>query len=254
MTTIEYWLAEGRLVGRPADAGLLAKDERNYLQRSLCVKLDVDRHGTRVSWCQFAPNWASLFHVMDWIQRLPAPYNLEFFNAGWFSERYPTAGAAASRLEQLIGTSDVHLATRTYISAQDTSLESMPQGLRDAWKLGSAPIERSVICSVDPVLQRSEVMFVGPRSALATVWGLSPVSYPCQTGHSYDRTVSKPYFDVVKQDKPYRDHVLAAMMAPSGEVRWYGYQRVVFPGAANSYGKPTVRIMSETAPVDIRIP
>jgi hypothetical protein len=254
MTTIEYWLVDGKLGGRPFDVQMDESGQRRFLTKSNVVKVRVSRSGTQITWCQYSSNWANLFYAMNWLHQLPAPYVLEFFNAGWFSEACAGADNAARRIEQLIYNSDVHLKTRTYLGATDIGPNAMTASLQDAWTLGSSPIEKSVICTVDPKLERSEVSYIGPRSSLATVWGMSPVSYPCQSGHSYDRCVSKPYFDVVRLDRPYRDHVLAAMMSPSGEVRWYGYQRVVFPGKANAAGKATVRIMTETAPVAIRIP
>ena len=36
-----------------------------------------------------------------------------------------------------------------------------------------------------------------PESLIARIWGVSPNSYPCLNGHSYDRAVTPEYFKVV---------------------------------------------------------
>ena len=68
------------------------------------------------------------------------------------------------------------------------------------WMQGTARDNRSVVCIVEPEREISQVEHVGKDSLIARIWGISPNSYPCLNGHSYDRAVTPEYFKVVKLD------------------------------------------------------
>jgi hypothetical protein len=106
---------------------------------------------------------------------------------------------------------------------------------------------------VDMNSGQSQVERVGHKSAIATIWGVSPVSFPCLTGHSYDRVVSSAYVDVVRSSRPNFSHVVAAMTQPNGETRWFGYQRAIFPGNMLEGGLPSVQVVGHISPVDIAL-
>ena len=91
---------------------------------------------------------------------------------------------------------------------------------------------------------------VGSQSTIAQLWGMSPVSYPCLTGHSYDQAVSRIYPEVSRTGDPHYDHIYAAMASPVGDVMWVPYQRVVLP-LQHGRSKKGVRIVTELAKVDI---
>jgi hypothetical protein len=251
MSLTDLWMAGGNMIVAPSFKNL--SEERLFLQGSSTIKIEVSSAGTHVRWAQFAPNWASLTKICYMISQFPAPVTLHYFNSGWFKEKYAKHFEATSRIERLMTTSDVRLSTRTYVETISSHSESLPAKLRDAWAKGVAPHDHAIICALDFEQERTNVSFVGAKSDLATVWGLSPAAFPRQTGHSYDKTVSHNYFSVVRNDKPVHDHVLAAMTFPEGDIRWLAYQRLIFPGGVDARGRPTVNVLTELAPVDIRL-
>src|SRR5205823_432295 len=108
----------------------------------------------------------------------------------------------------------------------------------------------SIDCILDPFSGKFKVQRVGAESSIAKFYGLSPISYPCLTGHSYDQVVSRIYPVVTKSGQPHYDHICAAMAAPDGDVVWIPYQRVVLP-LRETRGRPGVRVVTEMTKVDI---
>ncbi len=81
---------------------------------------------------------------------------------------------------------------------------------------------------------------------------MSPVSYACRSGNSYDEVISEAYTDVLRTGKPRYDHVLAAMRMPDNVVRWMPYQRIVVPTRMGEK-LMSVSVVAEIANVEIRI-
>ncbi len=253
MTTQEFWIYKAKIIDRPnGDNGERISD-RLLLQQREMVKLEINNGHTTVKWVMFAANWSSLYFAAMWLEAVNGPVTLSFFNAGWFEEKHDTAAIAGARIEQLIPKSDVRFSTRTYTRSFDPNSVVVPDMLRSAWDAGSADSSQTVLCAIDPERKLTQVEHVGANSALAKVWGISPVSFPCLSGHSYDRIVSETYFEVIKTGKPVYDHVLAAMVHPGGDVRWFGYHRVVFPTQSKSKNFHMVAVACELAKVDIPI-
>ncbi len=250
---IDFWVDDGCVTSPPSGVDGRQLPDRLIFQNTSFVKVELHDNYILVKWTLSAGNWSSLFYVMRWLQDLNGPVILQFFNSGWFREKHGSTEKAIERIDKLIANSDIRLSARTYIQPVNPSLSALPPRLRKAWDAGRLPELQSVVCEVDHGFARSKVSYVGPESAIAKVWGLSPVSYPCQNGHSYDRVVSQPYFDVVKRNRPHHDHVLAAMAQPDGEVTWFSYQRLIVPGKISASGMPTVEIMSEPATVEISV-
>jgi hypothetical protein len=251
MLLTDIWMAGGDVVVAPSFKNL--SEERLFLQASSLIKIELRATGTHVRWSQFAPNWVSLTKLCYMVSQFPAPITLHYFNAGWFTEKYAKHFDATSRVERLMASSDVRLSTRTYIETISSNPGSLPAKLRDAWAKGIAPHDQAIVCALNFEQERANVSFVGTKSDLATVWGLSPAAFPRQTGHSYDKTVSQNYFSVIRNDQPVHDHVLAAMTFPEGDIRWLAYQRLIFPSGVDERGRPTVNVLTELAPVDIRL-
>ncbi|MCA0434180.1 MAG: hypothetical protein LCH46_13060 [Proteobacteria bacterium] len=230
-----------------------AYTDRHLLHAMSMVKIESNNSGTRIEWIMFGSNWSSLMFLGDFVVTCAAPVTLRYFNAGWFEETLSTAQAARDRIEELLSKADVRFNERTYVESYDPVTHLMPEKLRRAFENASAPEDDAVICAVDTVHEQISVEHVGKESALAQVWGVSPVSFPCQTGHSYDRAVSRHYYEVVRTGKPLYDHVLAAMVRPDGEVTWLGYKRLIFaePKVINGFGR--VKVISEIGPVDIKL-
>jgi hypothetical protein len=245
------WIYRGQLMVPPEPQPEDVRQEHELLERQGFVKVVQAAEGTTISWAVFAPNWASLYFTMDWLGAAPAPYVLKYYLSGWFEETYPDMVSARHRIHAIIGKSDVHLSSRTYVQQANPNRPDIPDILKDALGHGPRP-EFSVDCIYDSASGKFNVERVGRKSEIARVWGLSPVSYPCISGHSYDQIVSAAYRHVLMTGEPYYDHVCAAMMTPDSDVLWYTYQRVILPRNFTASKKGVV-VVSKEAPVDIKV-
>ncbi len=253
-TIRDIWIAGGQIVERSVDDTGAVFSERILLHARNHVKIETTESGTTAKWVMFAANWASVFFAREWLTTLPKPYTLKFFIAGWFEETYSTYLEARDRIDQLLAKSDVRFTERVFTRA--FNINAINIALPDfefAVNEGDIPEDKTVMCVIDTVNERSRVTHVGSDSALASVWGLSPVAYPCLSGHSYDKIVSRPYFEVLRTGRPHHDHVLAAMTHPDGEIRWFGYQRLILPGKKRINGHPTVNVLCHRGAVDIPV-
>ncbi len=251
MQTLDFWIDNGCLVERPLLFAGQEPSEKSLVQLGRFVKIESSETGTTVKWSMFSPNWASLYFAEEWLKSLPGPYVLRFFNAGWFSETYDDTKAASSRIRQLIGKADVRFSARAFARSFQPTITRLPDRLREAWEAGAAPPDATVVCSIDAASGIAQVESVGHASAIASIWGVSPVTFPCLTGHSYDRVVSGAYHDVLRTGRPSYSHVIAAMTQPDGEIKWHGYQRVVLPGTTRFNGNPTVNVVGHVSAVEI---
>jgi hypothetical protein len=225
-------------------------DERTLLHRQGCVKITENETGCIVRWAMFSANWASLFYVMEWIHGAQGPFQLQYNSAGWFNERYEHAWEASDRIDQLIYKSDVHLSQTVYIQDARLNRDNVPMLLQKALEDNAIDEEHSIDCTFDATSQKFRVARVGAQSTIAKLWGMSPVSYPCLTGHSYDQAVSRIYPEVSRTGEPHYDHIYAAMASANGDVVWVPYQRVVLPLKLGR-NKKAVRVVTELAKVDI---
>jgi hypothetical protein len=253
MRAQEYWVSHAQLVSRPQGPLGQRLSDRHLLQQKELVKIEVSPDGTTIKWVMFAANWASLYFAMSWIESCTGPFTLNFFNSGWFEESFETSGDVKSRIETLLPKSDIRFSARTFTRPFDPNSQKLPSMLEQAWSSGSIDESHAVYCAIDTERKLTQVEHIGANSALAKVWGISPVSYPCLSGHSYDRIVSESYFEVVKTGRPVYDHILAAMVHPGGEVRWFGYHRLVFPSKMKTKNFDMVAVACEVAKVDIPI-
>ena len=225
-------------------------NERALLHREGYVKITVDETGVTIRWAMFSANWASLYFVSEWVHGERGPFTLQYHSAGWFNERLEQAWEVSDRINQLIQKSDVHLSQTVYIQDGASQDDDVPLLLKKALSENCADEDHSIDCLFDNSSQKFHVARVGPKSTIAQVYGLSPVSYPCLTGHSYDQAVSRVYPKVIQSGVPHYDHIYAAMSSPTGDVFWVPYQRVVLPLKTNR-NKRGVRIVTEVTKVDI---
>lgn len=253
MDTQEFWLRNGEIVARPVKA-----DGSNYSAKALfdnlnLIRLETGSEGTSLKWNMAGANWSSLLFALNFVHTCMAPFKLRYFNSGWFEETLPTARETANRVEQLLFKSDIYFSQRAYSAVQIPDLNIMSTRLRGALESGSVSDDESVVCSIDTNRKISHVEQVGRNSLVASIWGVSPVSFPCMSGHSYDRVVSQSYFTAVSTGRPVYDHVLAVMVKPDGEHHWLGYQRVIIPETKASGTKRHVRVISDLSPVNINL-
>lgn len=247
------WITHGRPTEDLSLIDGLDNEADILLQRHGAVKVSAnDQRGTTVTWAVFAPNWSSLYFVMETLYLYPSPYRLQYFLAGWFSEDIEECRAARDRIHALMAKSDIHLLTRTFVKAAVPDAKSMPPLLQDAWSDRSVKPDYSIDCVHDENDDRYKVMRIGPNSPIAKAYGMMPVSYPCLNGGSYDQVVSEIYPKVIKTGEPYYGHVYAAMAFPNRQIRWVPYQRVVLPHLFPD-GRPGVTVVSEVSPVDIQV-
>jgi hypothetical protein len=247
----EHWIKRGQITNPPKhnDGSNLA--DRELLFKHDFVKVECNATGTSCKWVMFSANWMSLYFLKEFLNAMIGPFTLEFFNAGWFTERFETSFEARQRLDQLISKSDVRFSSRTFTRKFEPLASKMPATFRSYIEAGEICKTDAVYCSVEVDREQTQVEHIGENSALAKIWGSSPVSYPCRSGHSYDKVVSRSYFEVVKSNRPHYDHVLAAMVRPDGSVHWMGYQRLILPQPKGVGRSPTVAVACEFAPVDI---
>jgi hypothetical protein len=248
------WLSKGERLSASEAAHLADLDEDEVLQRRGVVQIATSHEeGTTVKWAFFAPNWGSLYYVMETLYIYPGPYHLNFFLAGWFRETYDSNEDARQRIHELVAKSDIHILSRTFVHNARPSPKKTPPLLQDAMSDLTVKPDFSVDLVVNDRDGRLYVERIGPQSAMAKLFGLSPVSFPCMIGGSYDQVVSACYPRVIKSGEPHYDHVVAAMSTPDRRVVWVPYQRVVLPHRFPD-GRPGVTVVSEiTDAVDIRI-
>ena len=252
MAEVVHWIKDGKIKAPPGEGGPARSEERALLHRESYVKTLESETGTIVRWAMFSSNWASLYFAMEWIHGAFGPFQLQYHSAGWFNERYDHAWQATERIHHLIHKSDVHLSQTVYMKDVSVDREDVPMLLKQALKEQQIDEEHSIDCMFDTASQKFQVSRVGPKSSIAQVYGLSPVSYPCLTGHSYDQAVSRIYPEVIQTGAPHYDHVYAAMSSPVGDVFWIPYQRVVLPFKTGR-NKRGVRIVTEVTKVDVAI-
>jgi hypothetical protein len=250
MVSGTHWISNGALTPPPLNTDKTVAGERDLLHRQSFVKIVQDENGTAIKWAMFTANWASLYFAMDLIHCCPGPYHLYYHSAGWFHEKYESASEASDRIVQLVYKSDIHLSSTVYIHDASEYREDVPILLKTALHDRDVDEEHSIDCLYDSSSRKFRVSRVGSKSTIAQLWGMSPVSYPCLTGHSYDQAVSRIYPEVSRTGDPHYDHIYAAMVSPVGDVVWVPYQRVVLP-LRHGRSKKGVRIVSELAKVDI---
>ena len=247
----DYWVSEGRFVPRPVDGHGQNYTDRALLQQRQFVKVELDVAGAVILWDMSGGNWASLFLIKDWISPFDCPVKLRFFNSGWFEESYLDPAVAKNRIEQLIFKSDVRLSSRVFtrdFRGSSTAVAAELMGLIEA---GAPDESKAVMCTVNADTGRVDVRHVGKSSVLAGIWGEAPMSYPCQTGHSYDKIVSKNYHVAIAENRPVYDQVLASMVKPNGDTQWIGYHRVIFPKLDRRTNHHHVLINCALSEVDI---
>ena len=253
MERLEFWIEKGCLVPKPELLTTSGMSGRTLLDHGNHVKVTVDETGATIKWHAFGANWASLLFAKEWIGTFHGPYRLQYYISGWFTETLADAASARDRIDQLIAKSDLHLSSRIYMRHFDPKSRVLPDTIRRTLETGQAPEESSIDCSIDGETGRVKVERIGANSAIARLWGMSPVTTPCLSGTSYDKAVSHAYGEVLRTGRPHYDHIYAAMMGPDGDIAWIPYQRVVTRHPASRGDQQLVSVVSEFTPVEIAV-
>jgi hypothetical protein len=247
-----YWIEKGALARQRPQLLAANEGDDGLMHRHGCVRVSTGALGTEIRWSVFSPNFASLYFAAEFLADLHGPFMLRYFLAGWFEEICETAAAARRRIGEILSKSDLYLVKRAFVREVDPHGKVMPPLLKHAWLDGATTADYSVDCVYEESSGRFRVDRIGPKSTIARLWGLTPASYPCTNGGSYDRIVSAAYGDVLKAGRPRYDHVYAAMQTPDDTLTWIPYQRVIMPIRACDRRR-AVAVVTEIAKVDIRI-
>jgi hypothetical protein len=245
------WIEHGILNIASALDVLSAQQEEQYLQ-SGSVRLTTGELGTEIKWVVNSPCVTSLFKAISWANSAKAPFILRFFAVGWFEEVYRESASAIRRIEQVLARGDRHFTSRVFIKEANADNAAIPDIMKDALHGQSISVEHSVDCSYDENSNMFKVERVGPKSAIGRVWGTYTSSPPCQSAGSYGDPVNEAYQDVLRNNKPRYDHVLAALRLPDNALHWVPYHRVVYP-RRDGNKLDGVAVISQIARVDITV-
>lgn len=245
------WVHHGMLDIVSALDSVSAQLEESFLQ-SGSVRLTTGQLGTEIKWVVNSPCVTSLFKAISWVGSAKAPFILRFYATGWFEEVYREPAAAVRRIEQVLARGDRHFTSRVFIKETTGDEASIPDVMKDALFGQSISTEHSIDCSYDENSNMFRVDRVGPKSAIGRVWGTYTSSHPCQSVGSYGDPVNETYQDVLKNNKPRYDHVLAALRLPDNALHWVPYHRVVYPRREGSKLNG-VAVISQIARVDITV-
>ncbi len=252
MDGTQYWVVNGKVETDPFSDPQTSNPE-TLMQRSGGVFVNTGRRGTTVRWAMFASNWASLYYVAETLSGLPGPYTFEFFLSGWFTQTVNDSTEAYLRLHDLIAKSDIHLRQKTFVKAMDPgNLTSVTELIGETLTDGRAKPENSVDCVYDQLTGKFVVERIGANTSLAKLYGMSPDSFPCLSGHSYDNIVSQAYKQSLKSEKVVYDHVMAVFPVKDTVNKWMGYQRAIMPYSYGD-GRKGVSVVTDFADVDIKI-
>jgi hypothetical protein len=246
-----YWVHHGTMEPLSGLNTHTAEQEENFLQ-SGSVRLTTGELGTEVKWVVNSPCVTSLFKAIQWLPSVRPPFILRFFAVGWFEEVYRDPTAAVKRIEQVLARGDRYFTSRVFIKESAEECGTLPSVLAEALRGQNISEDYSVDCSFDQNSNMFRVERVGSKSAIGRVWGTYTSSHPCQSAGSYGDPVNATYEDVLRNNKPRYDHVLAALRLPDNALHWVPYHRVVYP-RRDDKGNRGVAVISQIARVDIQV-
>jgi hypothetical protein len=246
-----YWVHNGKLEPLLAGSVLSSEEEERFFQ-SGSVRLTTGDLGTEVKWIVNSPCVASMFKAIQWLGAARAPIILRFYAVGWFEEVYREPATAINRMEQVLARGDRHFTGRVFIRESEPNSAFIPTVLKSALQGQSVSEDYSVDCAYDQHSHLFRVERVGPKSAIGRVWGTYTSSHPCQSFGSYGDPVNATYEDVLRNNRPRYDHVLAALRLPDNAMHWVPYHRIVLP-RRNAKGAAGVAVLSQIARVDIQV-
>ena len=247
-----FWVAGGRKLLDSSIEHVLDDIETERFNHDGAVRVTTGLLGTEIKWSVFSPCFGSLFYAIEWLPAAALPIVLRFYLSGWFEETCYTVNQAIDRIEQIIAKSELHLTRRTFVEQFDPKGKILPPMLQKTWSNRMVSPENSIDCVYEEQSGKFRVDRIGSQSTIAKLYGMSPVSYACKSGNSYDEVVSEAYTNVLRSGKPRYDHVLAALRMPDNIVHWVPYQRIVVP-RHDDQELLSVSIVAEIANVEISL-
>ena len=220
--------------------------------RSGAMRIVTGLAGTELKWCSNTPVTGSLFAAIELLEDWNPPFLLRYFMSGWMEEKCAEFRTARSRLLELSSLCDRIVFSPVLTAQKPIQSNSLPPLLSNVVSRGRIAPDVSVICIYNCDREVFQVEHIGALSMFAKVFGTSVSSTPCSPTGPYGKAVSESYFAAVRSGTPLYEHVLASLALPDKTQRWVPYHRLVLP-VSRSSGPPSVTIVSEIAPVEIRL-
>ncbi len=133
-----------------------------------------------------------------------------------------------------------------------TACTTLPPLLAEVMQSGTCPPDQSVDCVYEPSLDIFLVERIGTKSMIGMFFGTSISSFPCHAKGTYGRAISAGYEAAIREGQQRYEQVLASIKFPDNTRRWVPYHRLVIP-ARGQANRNSVRVVSEIAPVDLRV-
>ena len=192
-----HWVSDGRVVPPPPGRGLLRQPSRSATCCSgrASSRSSRARPGTTLRWSMFSRQLVlALFRGGVGARRPRAFPPAVLFRRLVQRALRACAGGGGPHPPPHPQERRAPVADRLHPQRSRRTARDVPPLLKQALRdnAGGRGHLRST-ASMIPSSQRFRVARVGPQSTIAKLWGVSPVSYPCLTGHSYDQAVSRVY-------------------------------------------------------------
>ncbi len=199
----------------------------------VCIRPFVTENGAYATEVQ----WDTAFATHDSVQfaaanlgAMPAPYFLNFYNQGWFAERFDTAREASDRMTFLQDLK-VSMLQSALQAARDPA--SIPDYARQAIKSPRLIASRLVFSQDDPE-RGFPIRDVGTRTPLGKImgvdWCLGRKFHLDERFTQTESNVHDRYLEVSEHRRVLFDECMALIPAQGkAEAYWLRYHRVLFP-------------------------
>ena len=194
------------------------------------VQVSRSAAGTLVRWDPEHAHDSSVDAVLRQIRDFPAPYTLEYFKQGWFTEVYGTAQAAVDKIEEVQRMREVPV-LRSFFS-QTKPLQSCTSLYRHAMREPERFQDLLVYADIDDDAV-FPVTSVGKHSLLAKVMGPDWMNQGEFTIEGADSelaySVTRSYIPIIETGTPHFDDMLCRIYPDAEEPRWLYCQRLIWP-------------------------
>ncbi|MEO9875165.1 MAG: hypothetical protein ABJM26_20710 [Anderseniella sp.] len=187
-------------------------------------------YATEVRWDTAYAAPASLQFAAANLGAMPAPYFLNFYNQGWFAERFDTAKDASDRMAFL---QDLKVSMLQSALQAPRDPGSIPDYARQAIK-SPRLIASRLVCSKDDPDTGFPIREVGTRTPLGKIMGVDWCQrQQFQLDERFAQTetcVYDRYLEVSETRQVLFDECMALIPAQrKAEAYWLRYHRVLFP-------------------------
>ncbi|MGI9414787.1 MAG: hypothetical protein ACR2PM_14025 [Hyphomicrobiales bacterium] len=194
------------------------------------VQITRATSGTTIRWDPAHAHDSSIELALQQIPTCPAPYTLEYYKEGWFTERYGTVQAAIEKIEAVQHMRDVPVLRKFF--SQSKPLDTCTPLYRHAMQEPERFQDLLVYADID-----DEAIFpiveVGKHSLLANVMGHDWLEEGTFNVEGGDRemaySLTRSYVPIIETGTPHLDDMLCQIYPDSDEPRWLYCQRLIWP-------------------------